>query len=80
MEIPPALEGTLFDSCLFAWEDVKKQPSVRYNALLILQKIAIKHPDLCRELSHLAQPQYLETLSPAIRKSVYRLLKDVLND
>lgn len=72
-------EGQLFDICITIWEDIGKRPSVRFQALKIILKIAQKHPALINEISFLTQEHYLETLSPGIkrvcRQSLEKLLK-----
>jgi len=77
MKVSGDLEGLLFDRCMAMWENLKLQSSVRFYAFKILCKIGEGHPELNREIEELLQPQYTETLSPAIRKSVYKLAKDI---
>lgn len=67
--------GKLFDFCAGMWQQISAQPSVRLIALKTLMKIAQKYPELKKEISYLTQEHYLETLSPAVRKSVVRMLK-----
>jgi len=78
MELNEDHEGYMFNLCMSVWEAINKRPSVRYNALVFILKMAKKHPDLLNEIAWLTQDQYLETLSPGIRHSVKRMVKQVL--
>lgn len=75
MTINEELEGILFNHCVALWEKIKKRPSVRINAFKIIIKIAQKHADLSRQILFLTQDQYMNSLSPAARKSIYKILK-----
>ena len=59
------------------WEKIDKSPSVRINALKMITKIANKHPELRKEISFLTQEHYLESLSPGVRHSVIKLMKEI---
>lgn len=74
LEIDEAYEGQLFDLCISLWENTQKKPSIRYTAFRFLVKITDKHPELRKELDFLLEPRYLETLSPGIKKGVYKML------
>ena len=74
-DIGEELEGRLFDICTRMWEQISSRPSVRLMALKMMLKIAEKYPEFKNEISYLAQKHYLETLSPAVRKSVAKLMK-----
>ena len=58
------------------WEKINKKPSVRLTAFKIIVKIAKKHPDLSHEITFLAQNQYLDSLSPAAKKSILKMIKE----
>jgi hypothetical protein len=77
MEIREELEGLLFNHCAEVWEKINKQPSVRLNAFKMMVRIAQKHPDLFHEIAFLTQEQYLDSLSPAVRRSVSRMKKEL---
>jgi hypothetical protein len=77
MEISKELEGSLFNHCVTVWERIGKKPSVRYNAFKIIVKIAKKHPDLSDEIAFLIQDQYLESLSPTVKKSISKMIKKI---
>jgi hypothetical protein len=77
MEISKELEGSLFNHCVTVWERIGKKPSVRYNAFKIIVKIAKKHPDLSHEIGFLIQDQYLESLSPTVKKSISKMIKKI---
>ena len=74
MEINEKLEGKLFNHCVSVWEKINKAPSVRVNAFKVIIKIARKHPDLLHEIDFLTQPQYLDSLSPAVQKSIFKMM------
>jgi hypothetical protein len=75
MEIDEDHEGMLFDFCMGIWEKLNKQPSVRYNALRMIVKIAEKYPDLYREIAFLTESHYLETLSPGVRRGIIKMIE-----
>lgn len=77
MDINEELEGLLFNHCVSVWEKINKKPSVRFNAFKVLIKIAQKHPDLSREIVFLTQDQYMDSLSPAVNKSISEMLKEL---
>jgi hypothetical protein len=76
MEINEKLEGLLFNHCVTVWEKISKKPSVRYNAFKIIVKIAKKHPDLSHEIVFLTQDQYMDSLSPTVKRSISKLVKE----
>lgn len=76
MDIDEEHEGFIFDLCVSVWEKINKQPSVRYNALKIILKIAKKHPELLNEIGFLTQNHYLESLSPGVKWSIKKMIKD----
>ncbi|MFW6369883.1 MAG: hypothetical protein ACOC10_01605 [Bacteroidota bacterium] len=73
MDLNEVDEGRLFDVAVTIWERIGSRPSVRYTALRIILNMADKYPELAREIAFLMQPQYLETLSPGIKRAVMRL-------
>jgi hypothetical protein len=75
LEIEEEYESILFDHCMEIWERVYKAPSVRFNALKFIIKIVKKHPELAKEITFLLQDHYLESLSPAVKKSVSKMIK-----
>jgi hypothetical protein len=77
MEISEELEGSLFDHCVTVWERIGKKPSVRYNAFKIIIKIAKRHSDLSHEIGFLVQDQYLESLSPTVKRSISKMMKEI---
>jgi len=77
MEIEEEYEGKIFDLCMDIWEQINKTPSVRVNALKFIFKIAKKHPELSKEITFLTQAHYLETLSPGVKNSVSKLMKNL---
>jgi len=74
MDINQKLEGKLFNHCVLVWEKINKTPSIRVNAFKVIIKVAAKHPDLSHEIDLLTQPQYLDSLSPAVQKCISKML------
>ncbi len=70
LRVDEGTEGQLFDLCISLWEQINKKPSVRYTAFRIILDIIQKYPEMTHEISFLTQPQYLETLSPGIKRAV----------
>ncbi len=75
MELDEDQEGLLFNICMNVWESINKGPSVRYNALVFILKIAKRHPELKGEIAFITQDQYLDTLSPGIKNSIIRMVR-----
>jgi hypothetical protein len=80
MEINEELEGLIFNHCVTVWEKINKKPSVRYNAFKMIVKIANNHPDLSREIIFLTQNQYIDSLSPAAKKSIFKMIRNLVNN
>ncbi len=76
LEINEEYEGILFNLCATVWEKIKKKPSVRLTAFKMMVKIAKNHPDLSREIIFLTQDQYMDSLSPAAKKSICKMIKE----
>ena len=77
MELKEKYEGILFNICMDVWEQINKTPSVRFTALKFIIKIAKKHPDLYQEITFLTQDHYLKSLSPGVKHSVSRMMKEL---
>lgn len=65
-------EGRLFEVCLSIWKDVHKKSGTRSYAFNYIHKMIAKYPELKNELVGLFDSNYLETLSPAIKKSIQK--------
>lgn len=78
MKLNDKSEGMVFDICIRLWEQISKDPSVRITALKFIIKIAQQHPELLNEITPLMQDQYLELLSPGVKKSVKRMIKEII--
>jgi hypothetical protein len=76
MKLEPGQESILFDICLNIWQQIEKNPSVRFNALKFIIKIAKKHPELAHEIDYLLQDHYLDSLSHGVKKSILKMMKD----
>jgi len=73
MDLPNKLTGKLFDICVSLWEKTGNKPSVRFNAFRLLVKIVKLHPGLAGELPLLMEPQYMESLSDTLKRSILRM-------
>lgn len=69
-------EGYLFNICMTLWETISLIPSVRYFAFLFILKMVKKYPDLSNEMDFLMQDHYMDSLSPGIKNSISRRLKE----
>ena len=70
--------GLLFDTCLAIWKDISKSPSTRYTAFRMMIQISKKYPDLQNELVCVARENYIEALSPGIKNSIKRMIKETI--
>lgn len=77
MELNQKFEGLVFNICLDVWEQINKNPSVRFTALKFIIKIVKKHPELSKEITFLTQDQYLESLSPGVKKSISKMMNEL---
>ncbi len=77
MELNDEQEGHLFNLCMDLWEKINKTPSVRFNALKFIIKIAEKHPELSNEVVFFTQNHYLESLSPGVKRSIQKMIKEL---
>lgn len=77
MDLGENNEGKLFDLAMSIWEKQSSQPSLRFNALKIIIKIAGNHPELKHEIAFLLKNEYLETLSPGVKHSIRKMIKDL---
>lgn len=70
-------EGLFFDLCVTIWCDLSKIPSARYYAFQYLLKIVDKYPDLINEIVLLTEDFYLESLSPGIKRTINKMIKNL---
>lgn len=77
MKLDEDQEGYLYDHCVTVWEQISKQSSVRYFAILFILDIVKKYPDLQNEIKVLTEDHYLEPISPGIRKSIIKQIKTI---
>lgn len=75
MEISEEDEGFLFDHCIAVWKKIGNRPSIRHTAFKFIVRTINAHPELYHEISFLIQNQYVESLSSAARKSIFRMIK-----
>ena len=79
MELNEEQEGYLFHVCVSLWEKIHKKPSVRFGAFQFMLKIARNHPDLSHEITLYTQDQYLDSLSPGVKRSIAKMVKKYTN-
>lgn len=79
MKLTEEQESLLFDLSVTLWEQVLKKPSVRHFAFRCMLKVAQKYPELENEILLLAQPHYVNPLSPGIRNSVLKAVSKLKN-
>jgi hypothetical protein len=70
-------EGLFFEQCLIIWRSVSKTPSVRHMAFRQLAKVIKKYPELYSEIAYYVDDEYLSTLSPGIKSSIKRLIREI---
>ena len=75
MELNEDQEGSLFNICMNLWEQLDKVPSIRMTAFKFIMRMVDKYPELSEEISVITQNHYLETLSPGVRHSISRMIK-----
>jgi DNA-directed RNA polymerase subunit L len=75
MTLDDEQEGTLFNVAVSLWEQIGKNPSVRFTAFRMMAKIARNHPELASEMKLYTQPEYLETLWITAKKSILGMIK-----
>ena len=63
-------ESLQYDLCLEFWSNPNNPPSLRHTAFLGLARFIEKYPELQPELDQVTVPEYLETLSPGVRRGV----------
>lgn len=78
MELNEEHEGYLFNVCVNVWEKINKTPSVRFTAFKFMVKIVKKYPDLSNEIGYLTQNQYLDSLSPTVKRSISKMIKEFI--
>lgn len=64
MKLDDEFESLLFDLSVDLWQLLRKQPSVRCFAFKGMVKVVEKYPELKNEILFLAQPHYVNPLSP----------------
>jgi hypothetical protein len=76
MDLNEEHEGLLFNVCVDIWESINKRPSVRFTAFKVILKIAKKYPEIAKEISFLTQNHLMESLSPGVKRSISRMIKE----
>jgi len=80
VELNAAYNGRVFDICSKIWTDIGKNPSLRYNALKLMVGISKNYPDLSKEIHSLAESRYTDMLSGSVKKSIFRLRKELVQE
>lgn len=73
-------EGRLYDLCILEWKNIHHHPALRASALLLIFAILKKYPELTNELNHLMTADYLDELSPGIKKGIMKKWNDLTKD
>lgn len=76
LELNKEQEGKLLNLCIQLWENISKKPSIRYTAFRNILKIAKKYPELASEIDFFTQSPFLVTLSPGVKHSLKKMIKD----
>jgi len=74
MKLNDEQEGKLFDICMSLWENLNKPAAVRYLSFKYIFNTCQKYPELKGELDFICQEQYLENISPGIKKGIVKLI------
>lgn len=77
MKLSEEQEIYLFDHCVTLWESTRKIPSIRVAALTMMVNIARRYPELSGEVLAVSQSQYLQSLSPGIRRSAKGMIRSL---
>jgi len=77
MELNEENEGFLFNLCVSIWEKTGKVPSVRYTAFKFILKVIKNYPELSREIDFYIQDQYLDSLSPGVKRAILRMANEL---
>lgn len=80
MELNEKFEGELFNISIKTWEKTSKIPSVRFSALKVILKIVRNHPELSKEVEFLTQSHYMDSFSESAKKSIYKMIKDLITN
>lgn len=75
MELNEEQDGFIFNAGVSVWEKVNKKPSVRLTAFKVIVKTSKKYPDLSQEILLLTQSQYLDSLSPVVKRAISKMIK-----
>ena len=65
-------EGFFFDVCMNLWQDLNKQPEVRYYCMIFIHKMSEKYPEIDNELEHFLVDYYTKILSSGIQRSLLK--------
>ncbi|MFW5757359.1 MAG: hypothetical protein ACOCYO_01635 [Bacteroidota bacterium] len=79
MDFEEKWESKILELTTNIWKQVNKPPSLRIVAWRILLQIAEKYPEIQTEIGFLSEERYLETLSPGIKSSFYKLTERMIN-
>jgi len=79
MHLSENQESVLYDECVTIWEAIRKKPATRYFAFRQMVKMVEKYPELINEIHAVTQTQYINTLSPGIKRGVMKLIYNLKN-
>lgn len=70
IELNEENSGYIFDTAVSCWEDRGAQSSSRMVGFRLIFKIAKRYPELVAEIKSITDEEFLEGLSPGIKRSV----------
>lgn len=76
IDIDEKIAAPLYDICVRLWEKITSKPSIRIVAFRMILKISKKYPEFKQEIPLLLREHFIATLSPGIRNSLNRLMKE----
>jgi len=74
-ELDENLSGILYETSSKIWMAIAKKPSTRITAFKLMLRVARNYPELMDEIRLLTTSHYTDTLSPGIRRMLFRLLE-----
>lgn len=74
VDIPEKFEGRVMDACFNYLTDPKEKAAVKASSLTVLQKLAIKYPEISAEIKTIIETQWPNE-GPAFKARARRVLK-----
>ena len=77
LNIQEDLEGHLYNTCVEVWLNVRNHSALRISAMQCIVRVIRKYPELKEELLHITQSEFLDPLTPGIRRTFNKLVSDL---